>query len=435
MNNSTFETMMHHLSSMSEEKMITECMSLKPNTIKEIPLRYRIIAMGFIRRLTLDELNEKLESTGCARLYSRNYKEAGLIYAFLHGLNYEEWLQLSLHSEEVLGTVLDRKMYSGRYLYLKDLKNYVHNYSIVSESKLQTKAETKKLSEQLRKTNSEDDFYHFLEVNLDTFSEVREKARYYFCKYLLAFLEQKIQDHYNHNDPGITEYLRFDIRKLPTLEADDFYRFVVSLSGLYYSFNHYYFGYPNSDWMDILLDYYGDISSLPEHHKKEFASSLRRYYKKWKHLSDDEIIAAKIIEMEEEETRLDHLYSSGRMDSQIRSRSGEKVLRYLINGDIDIDRTSLLCYLLFFGQDFKKSNPLYLSQERVNHILQECGYGILKKEDDFDSFILNFINSSDPLTYLMETATEYALNFQNFYLYHMHYNGCSHSKLFDKYMR
>ena len=56
---------------MADEKgaeMLAESLKFDASSMGRIPLRYRIIALGFVRRMTLDELNGKLEENGCARV-------------------------------------------------------------------------------------------------------------------------------------------------------------------------------------------------------------------------------------------------------------------------------------------------------------------------------------------------------------------------------
>lgn len=429
-----FDKMINSLSSMTEEKMMDECMSDNPRIAKSIPTRYRIIAMGFLSGLSIHELNDTLEDAGCERLYSRNYKEAGLIYAFVHGLSYKEWKEMSIKSDAYIDTVLERKIYSGRRFTLQDLKAYVESTSDRDIDQLYTRAMTVMLNQQLLTTSSEDAFYQFLSNNKETFSKVREKARYYFCKYLLSYLEYHVNLAIEEEDPAIASLLKFDIRKLKGASREMFHEFPITMSGIYDAFNYHYFSYMDTDWMDVLIDYYGDIESLPAAEKSQLAASLRKYQPDWAGLSDEAILQAKLKEMEENEQRLDELYVSGTLDSQVRSRSGENMIRQFINGEADIDRTSLLCYLLFFGSILNKDDPLFLSLDRLDHILDQCGFGMLKTENEFDEFILGYISSDDPIDYLMNTVTAYAQQEKNFYLYHMYYKTYSNSKLFEKYI-
>ena len=50
-------------------------------TIKSVPLRFRLIAYGFYNKLSLEELNQKLNENGQLGLYSRSLSEATVIYA------------------------------------------------------------------------------------------------------------------------------------------------------------------------------------------------------------------------------------------------------------------------------------------------------------------------------------------------------------------
>ena len=90
-----FEQMMQGiLSGALGSQALSDCMSFQPEVIKNISVRYRIIALGFVKRMSLEELNEKLTEQGCPKLYSRNFWEATLIYAFLNGLSWQEWKQV-----------------------------------------------------------------------------------------------------------------------------------------------------------------------------------------------------------------------------------------------------------------------------------------------------------------------------------------------------
>ena len=56
-----FEQMMQGiLSGALGSQALSDCMSFQPEVIKNISVRYRIIALGFVKRMSLEELNEKL---------------------------------------------------------------------------------------------------------------------------------------------------------------------------------------------------------------------------------------------------------------------------------------------------------------------------------------------------------------------------------------
>ena len=82
---SIFEKMIQDFRRKDMAQLLEECMKPDVKTAKKIPLRYRLIAIGFVSHMTLDELDSKLKENGCEQLYARNQVEARLIYAFLKG--------------------------------------------------------------------------------------------------------------------------------------------------------------------------------------------------------------------------------------------------------------------------------------------------------------------------------------------------------------
>lgn len=69
-------------------------MKAQVKTVKDIPLRIKILQRAFWEGWNLEQVNSELEKHFCERLYARNRYEAGLIYAFQNGLSYEEWKKL-----------------------------------------------------------------------------------------------------------------------------------------------------------------------------------------------------------------------------------------------------------------------------------------------------------------------------------------------------
>ena len=99
-----------------------------------------------------------------------------------------------------------------------------------------------------------------------------------------------------------------------------------------------------------------------------------------------------------------------------KNRSGEKSVRNYIKGVTDIDRTSLICYLLFFGNHFTGHREREITRQRLDEILLECGYPMLRERDDFDAFVVQYLAADDPAGLL----SRYAMEEKNFYLYHMY---------------
>ena len=59
---SVFEKMITDISNPSgNTDLLDECMAFRPDMIKKIPLRFRLIALGFLKKYSLDEMNEKLK--------------------------------------------------------------------------------------------------------------------------------------------------------------------------------------------------------------------------------------------------------------------------------------------------------------------------------------------------------------------------------------
>ena len=114
---SAFDRMIESLmQEQSEERLLDDCMSNDIKAISRIPLRYRLIALGFVRKYSLQEVNDLLKSQGCAALYSRSLWEASLIYAFHNGLSYTEWKELQKVCREV------REQKELRETYLREFR-------------------------------------------------------------------------------------------------------------------------------------------------------------------------------------------------------------------------------------------------------------------------------------------------------------------------
>ena len=75
------------------------------------------------------------------------------------------------------------------------------------------------------------------------------------------------------------------------------------------------------------------------------------------------------------------------------------------------------------------------NESRLNVMLTECGFPYLKEENDFDYFVIHFLSSDDPVSYLMDEVTSYALSEENFYLYRVYQASTSYSEDFEKLMK
>ncbi|MEY8427296.1 hypothetical protein AALA00_06145 [Lachnospiraceae bacterium 46-15] len=409
-------------------KYLEECMKFPLDAAQRIPLRYRLIALGFVKGSSLEEVNEKLLESGCERLYARNMWEAGLIYAFLHGISCSRWQELQKICEDVRREQEQKeKWFRNREIRLEDLEEYLRENSMSSAERQITSYMTRQMEQKLAELEGdEEEFRKFLMENLECFSRVREKARYYFCKYLYRYLCQRIEDAALEVERGFDKSAIFREMKMfkvtsvlqrKTMDAGKVRKILnnaaISSGGVFRAFDEFYFGYVTMEWMDVLLEYYGNIEGLSEDEREELAAALRAYDSSYQGKSDEEVLAEAMAEIEKRERELDE----GKKGTYQSGRSGENAVRSYMKGGLDIDRTTFLCFLLFFAQGTKLPPEEAMRKERLNHMLLECGFPVLDKKQDFDSFVLHYMDAENPEDYLMEEVTRYAQMEQNFYLY------------------
>lgn len=427
--------------------MLKDCMELHLDTAKRVPLRYRLIALGFVRGYSLEELNEKLQQAGCARLYSRSIWEAGLVYAFLQGMSWERWKVLQAVCMQAADSVDsdDSELFGGS-ITLADLERYTERNSEISGNELRTGRMTERMEQGLRDAKGDEGFILFLRENLEHFSVTREKTRYYFCKYLSFYLNDKISCAVKALDCGksIDEAVRelyvfrgmgkLRRKKYSSEQMRDFLRHApLSCGGIFDEFSYFYFEYVSTDWVEALLEYYGNTAGLTREEKHSLAESLRRRDAAVRRLSDEEVIRRKTEEIERMEKEKDRQYAlEGKSHGYQKNRSGENTVRKFLKGTLDIDRTTLLSFLLFFGAMTKLPTAYAVTEERLNEILRQCGFSGLTESDGFDSFVVHYLTAQNPQDYLMEEVTRYALREENFYLYQIFRSAYSYEKEWRK---
>ncbi len=447
---SAFDILINELQQNADvDTLLAESMTLDPHKVMRIPLRYRIIALGFVKHYSLTELNEKLLGAGCAQLYARSMREASLIYAFHNGMSYQQWRQLSAKCEALLEsrTPADR-FFLNRTVSMQDLTDYLAANSDETSLELETGKVTQRMQRRLLEAASGNEtFEAFLEENIRAFSPVREKTRYYFCKYLYFDLVTKIESFLSalrSGAPSEEAYAQLAMFKgVQTLKRkkmtpDEIRAFLmqtdISCGGVFDAFNYHYFEYVSSDWMDVLIEYCGALTALPEKDRKRLAASLRKSDpKSFGALSDGQILQKKQEEAEARERELDRAYALDGADRGYqRNRSGENAIRKYIKGELDLDRTTLICFLLFFGSDCELSPENAIHENRLNAVLRSCGFPALRPEDEFDSFVLGYLDADDPTEFLMEEVTNRALEEENFYLYRVYNLSSSYREDFEK---
>ena len=414
------------------DDLLEDCMSLREEAIRSVPLRYRIIALGFVKRFTLEELNGKLVEQGCPQLYSRSFWEATLIYAFKNGLSYDRWKQIQAQCRDIYEGLEDPVWFREKKITYAALEAYVQENSSACGSVMVTQRQTQFLEEGLLSVSDDvGALREFLMANVRSFSGVREKTRYYFCKYLYYWLNRRIERYFEACrrgrgvDEALSELLCFKVvtvlrRNLTMpekMKRDIIYRSALSCSEIFDAFNYFYFGYVSVDWAEALMECYESVDRIPAVHKASLAKVFRKDHPEWRRRSDDEVIALKTQETEAMEIAA---RSEGSPRGYGRKRDGENALYKFIQGSRDIDRTVLICFLLFFASDGEMPEAHRLNADRLQSMLAQCGYSILNTEDDFDWFVVEFLESRHPMDFLSEVMIDYAKHHENSFLYHVY---------------
>ena len=439
-----FEEMMQGiLSGAILDKTLEGCMSFQPDVIKNIPVRYRIIALGFIRKMSLEELNGKLTEQGCPKLYSRNFWETTLIYAFLNGLSWQEWKQALDECRDIYTAGGSGGYFREKKISYSELERYVTENSTRESGRMDTYMLTRKMDEGLAKATSIDDLKLFLNANIKSFSAVREKSRYYFCKYLYYYLNRRIENYFNACQKGLgveealSELLSLKavtaLRRNKTMPEAEKRKLIresaVSCGEIFDEFNYFYFEYVSIDWVDIIMEYYGCADEIPSGQKKRLAEVFRKSRPEWKKLGDDEVIRSKLNEIEEKEELLQKIYArDSRTKGYGRNRSGELAVYKYIQGTLDLERTTLICFLMFFASDADMPKKHILTVERLNDILLQSGFAAIDEGNEFDVFVRGFLTSRYPKDFLMEEVVSYAKQQENSFLYHVYGNSVNYEE-------
>ncbi len=428
---------------------LDECMQFNYSLSRKVPLRYKIIAIAFVRNYSVEELNEKLQEYGLSRLYARNLWEASLLYAFRNGLEYKEWRQLSENIRRIKDYETRQiDILNQKNITLKVLREYLDSNSIADQSELMTRHITKHIENSLSHINGQNDFVEYVTANIRSFSTVREKTRYYFCKYLYFYLDQKIQEFVQVSSKGVRPMpediwdglcvfkggAKLKKNTIPTSQVREYLESIpISCGVLFAEFSEFFFGYVSLDWMQVLLEHMGNLHNLPKDKVHKLANAARYYDGKYRNMDDLTVIEELNNWVEAQEKALDDESSLNSVNRGYqKNRVGENTIRKYLKGALDLDRTTFICFLLFFASDLSAPQRMRLNEERLNTILKESSFKILDEEADFDFFIINYLRSQDPVDYLMEEVTRYALSQENFYLYKVYRASRSEDADFNK---
>ena len=109
-------------------------------------------------------------------------------------------------------------------------------------------------------------------------------------------------------------------------------------------------------------------------------------------------------------------------------RSGETYFRDFITGRRDINRDTLLAFLVFVQAETKLDLKDKLTIARINRILYNCGFAQLRPDREFDEFIRKYLTGEAKEEVLYEAAERAALKSEDFYLYKLYQQAKSCQK-------
>ena len=415
----------------ADETAVDICLSGNQRAISSVPLRQRIIALGFVKKLSLDEVNERLTANGCDQLYARSLSEATLIYALKNNYTYEDWKKISKEVMDLKGEICSDGFFSKARVSLNDISCYVMDNSVYRNELAVTMHKTQLLQKDLSDPSIEkDQLKKVLISNINSFCTYREKSRYYFCKYLMYYLISQ-KDRYlrrlktaSRAEDVLDELTAFKSvtvlrRKKHSYEEADavLSEAAISWRGIYQAFQDLYFEFTSTDWMEIILEKYGDIDHLDNKRKESLLAYIRSYNTSKASLSDDELLAWQKRELEQKEDLKD------RETSYQTNRAGENFLRKVVRGELDLDRTTLMAFLVFFDWNATIPKEHRIDIKRLNDILSECGFSKLDPGRYVDDFFMDYMSAEDPVAFLIGEAEIMAMSEENFYLYKTYLNS------------
>lgn len=427
-------------------------MESEKRTVKNIPKRIEILKKAFEEGWNVEQVNSRLENSFCEKLYVRNRYEAGLIYAFQNGLDYETWKDLyRQYSEQE--EQYDSGIWSGRKINLKYIKEYIdkNSQNELMITGIQTVQMEKELK-QLKAANGNMEFSQFMQKNENKFSVVREKARYYFCKYLYFYIEERCRNYYKECEKkerafkekkgelllkqcrreeqlavaeldilkNVTE-LKKEAEKLNSEMGISQRKEYLENAGISYRtlfdrFNYFYFGFITLERTEYLYETYWELfrelegegwkkkgSAIQTKWEDEMLEIARfsGIYKGKLTPQKKERIFVRLTELkacfDEKEGKLDQEYrlDSPKPGSQ-RGRGGETYFRDFITGKRDINRDTLIIFLLFVDGTTKLCPEKRITKSRLNKILNNCGFAQINSvERKFDGFIYEYLNRAD----------------------------------------
>ena len=417
--------------------------------------RIAVIAEALNQGVSLDEVNNLLVSKGFEKLYARSFDESIIIYAFCNHLTFEEWQALDQKIRERFEesqSISMNNLLSGT-LKRSKLKEYLQSES-AGEGYV-TGVMTGLMSKELEECRTEEELAHYLTNHLKNFTDTREKARYYFCKYLNEYIEDKCSRYLKAAKSGskrsqllaledisflkpLTELKReaeLDRNKMSYEDKEAFLEETSVVPGGIFDEFSYYYGYITVDWIELIFERFGSPDEWDEELKADIVEVLG--YREDETEQKLRELEAEIIEREEQ---LDQEYNresgTDRKKLYQRYRAGENYFRAFLNGSRDINRETLIAFILFISKKMELKGAMRVDAARLNIILDNCGFKQLKpKDNEFDRFIIEFIGSKTPFIVMEDRVDEQICQGKNFDFYKVYSNAYSHTDEIQKFMQ
>ena len=435
--------------------------------------RMEIIKKGFAEGLSTEAVNSLLTENYCETLYARNIYEAALIFAFDHHRTYDEWQSMIRQCRKLYNP---GRQASGTVMPLADLRKYVEEESEKEASGTNTAYITKEMQEELSQTTDDESFIAFLLTNIERFSSVREKARYYFLKYILYYVDEKTEaylkacqkvdllrlqkgglltEEEKNIEKTAVEELSFlkplkplqrsadtakpSAKNYMTLEEKKEWIAGTSLTpgGIYEAMNYYYFGYISMEWLGLCVEMYPYFEDWPAATRKKIAEGLGLITRQTTPEQERVILnelgeRIETIELRKEE-ELNAIYAKDG-DTQERdrlyaeSRKAADAFRDFILGKTDINRRTLIMFLLFINANTSLEGDRNITVPRLNDILINCGFSQLRPDREFDRFVLRFMRADDPMGVFEDMMEERIKKTEQSVLYNIYEASYNHQK-------
>lgn len=417
--------------------------------------RIAMIVQALEQKASLDEINDRLIESGYETLYARSFDESILIYAVSNHLSFEDWQILEQKCRDRFSSNLSVSMdnlLSGTLKRAK-LREYLEHES--AGQGYATGIVTTRMSKELEACRTEEELMHYLSQHLRDFTYTREKARFYFCKYLNEYVEEKCGKYLKACQAGSKRSELFALEDISFLKPLTALKREAELDRVKMSFEDkkalledtsivpggifdefsYYYGYITVDWIELIFERFGPVDEWDAELKADIIEVLG-------YSGSDAEKKLKELETEvfEREEQLDQTYNresgTDRKKLYQRYRAGENYFRAFLNGSRDINRETLIAFILFISKKMELKGSMRVDAARLNIILDNCGFKQLKpKDNEFDRFILDFIQSKTPFLVMEDRIDEQICQGKNFDFYKVYSKAYSHTDEIQKLIR